>query len=64
MHHGREREHPYAATPAGRGGWQASERSEPVRTKADFGAPEMVAGEVDVLLAERREVSEQPMARP
>src|SRR3954469_19508771 len=40
-------------------GHATAQRPEPVRAKVGVGAPEVIAGEVDVLPAERREVSEQ-----
>src|SRR3954453_12263065 len=40
-------------------GHATAQRPEPVQAKVGVGAPEVIAGEVDVLPAERREVSEQ-----
>src|SRR5215210_1904018 len=40
-------------------GHATAQRPEPVRAKVGVGAPEVIAGEVDVLPAERREVGEQ-----
>ena len=37
----------------------ATERPEAVRAEAAAGAPEVIAGEVDVLPAERRDMGEQ-----